>query len=82
MGLWSAIWNPLVCVYTSANRWDTSAQRVLTMVNTEMLDAIRVGLSTAEAVNGFVARFIAAVEEEYRRITTCVYVRVIHQALV
>ena len=32
LGLWSAIWNPLVFVYTSANRWDSSAQRILTII--------------------------------------------------
>ena len=67
MGLWSAIWNPLVYVYTSANRWDLSAQRVLTIISTEAMQGIRAGLPIGVAINDFVVRVFAVLEDEYRR---------------
>jgi len=65
-GLFQSIWTPLVCVYTALHRYDASAHRVLTLVSAETQSAIRVGVTTANAVSGLPVKFFSMVEEEMR----------------
>jgi len=66
LGLFQAVWTPLVCVYVALHAYDASAHRVLTVISTETQNAIRVGMTTADAVAGLVTKFFAMLEEDMR----------------
>lgn len=66
LGLFQAIWTPLVCVYTAVHRRDHTAHRVLTVLSTETQNAIRLGMPTSEAVSGLVVKFFSLLEEDVR----------------
>ena len=65
-GLFYAMWEPIVCVYTLVHQYDRTAHRVLTEVCSETQAAIRGGVPTADAVSGLITRFFALVEDAVR----------------
>ena len=66
MGLFYAMWEVIVWSYTAVHKYDRSAHRVLTQLCAETQQAVRGGMTTADAVAGLIAKFFAVLEEEVR----------------
>ena len=66
VGLFDAVWNPLVSAYCKVHAWDRTAQDTLASIDSETRVAIRVGMPASEAIAALPVRVFALLEEEFR----------------